>query len=242
MRVPFYLQAKLETINGITINNFQQYNYLILFQWLKDLYPTISYNALFDLYCLHYKLPIASLNNTIKESILLKYKQLLPNYAPLAHKTIDYFLTQANEIALLANQQQEVPIGAVVVKDNKIIASGFNQTLSSGNIMHHAEIVALQQVSKIIGSHRLNDCDLYVTVEPCVMCSGAIIHSRIKRVIFGACEIKTGAIISQYQLFSNETVNKHTQVIGPINHELYIRQLQHFFHHRRANNIWAIQQ
>ena len=143
---------------------------------------------------------------------------------------IDFNKVQKNINAIKNN---EVPIGAIITRNKEVIATGYNQTLNQQKSTKHAEIVALEKATQIIGSHRLNECDLYVTVEPCLMCCGAIIHSRIRRLIFGATENKTGAVISQYQVFNNLTVNHHTEVIGPINQKLYSTQLREFFKQKR---------
>lgn len=233
LAIPLYLQAKLA---GIGISNCEQlfsYNSLEVFQRLKALYPQINYKFLFDLHCLEHNLPVNSLNTAQKEQLKAAYNKLPPRHAPLAHAVIDHYLQVAQCIA--TSIAHEVPIGAVVVKNNKIIAYGSNQTITTDDITRHAEIVALTHAANIIGTHRLEGCDLYVTIEPCLMCAGAILHSRIRRVIFGAIEPKTGAVVSQYKVFNNTAVNKHTEVIGPIDNNLYSKELQQFFAQKRHN-------
>lgn len=146
---------------------------------------------------------------------------------------IEKYLQIAKQQAKLALKKNEIPIGAVIVRDNTIIGMGHNQTLTCNDITKHAEIVAIQDASKNIANHRLIDCELYVTLEPCAMCVGAIIHSRIKRIIFGNLSPKTGAIISQYQLLNNTQVNHHTEAIGPIFTDNYISDLQLFLQNKR---------
>ena len=113
------------------------------------------------------------------------------------------FLKEAYKEALKAYEKGEVPIGAVVVKDGKVIGRGHNQRIEKKNALYHAEIVAIEDACRNIGNWRLDDCEMYITLEPCVMCAGAIMQSRIKKVIFGAKDEKGGAVISQYTLFSD---------------------------------------
>lgn len=207
------------------------HNYLHVFHWLRDLYPSLGYKALFDLYCLINKLPINSLSADLKAKLQAEYKNSLPKYAPLSQDYINKFMGLASELAI--TNTNEIPVGAVIVKDRRVIGEGYNQTLSKNNISLHAEIVAINMAAMSLNSHRLDNCDLYVTIEPCLMCVGAIIHSRIKRVVFGAIEPKTGAIISQYQALNNTQVNRHTEAIGPINNQLYSQQLQRFLQLKR---------
>ena len=193
------------------INNLDElltYDYLKVFQWLVALYPSLGYKALFDLYTMSHHLPINSLNKETKLNLKTSYKNLLPSYMPLPTTAIDKYLTIAK--SLILETSSEVPIGAIIIKEDKIIASGVNQTQSTHNITCHAEIMAINNAAKALGTFRLDKCDLYVTIEPCLMCIGAILHSRIRRVVFGAIEPNTGAIISQYQVLDNKAVNKQT--------------------------------
>jgi len=114
-----------------------------------------------------------------------------------------FFLEEAYKEALKAYEKDEVPIGAVIVKEGKIIGSGHNRRIEKKNAIYHAEIVAIEEACKNTGSWRLDGCCIYVTVEPCVMCAGAIMQSRIDRVVFGARDEKGGAVISKYNLFSD---------------------------------------
>ena len=165
--------------------------------------------------------------------VLTSYKKLCPSYVPLPEIIIDRYLGLAMDHAKIALDYNEIPIGTVIVKDDEVIACGYNQTLTSCNIIKHAEIVALEHAQKILHNHRLIDCDLYVTHEPCLMCMGAILHSRIKRVIFGTVEPKTGAIVSQYQVLKNAAVNHQTEAIGPINTKYYNKYLREFLKSKR---------
>ena len=110
-----------------------------------------------------------------------------------------YWMQQALLLAQQAADMDEIPVGAVVVKDNEIIGRGFNQPISLCDPTAHAEIQALRHAANHIGNYRLNGATLYVTLEPCGMCAGAIVHSRIARLVYGATEPKAGVIVSQTQ-------------------------------------------
>lgn len=105
-----------------------------------------------------------------------------------------YFMGKALEEAKKAYLEGEIPVGAVVVKDNKIISKAHNRKEKNNNVSHHAEILAITKASKKLGSWRLNDCDIYVTLEPCSMCAGAIIQSRIRKLYYGTTDLKMGAV------------------------------------------------
>lgn len=139
----------------------------------------------------------------------------------------------ALEQARLAEAQGEVPVGAVVVKDGQVIGRGFNHPISSHDPSAHAEMVALRDASQRLGNYRLTDCDLYVTLEPCVMCSGAIFHARIRHVIFGASDPKTGVAGSVMNLYESKSLNHHADVRGGVRAAESGALLQSFFAARR---------
>ena len=122
-------------------------------------------------------------------------------------KTKEYFMKEALKEAEKAYNKLEVPVGAVIVKDGKIIARAHNQKETKTDTTKHAEITAIQKASKKLKSWRLIDCEMYVTLEPCTMCAGAIINSRIKKVYIGAMDEKTGAVGSVLNLFENYKFN-----------------------------------
>ena len=127
----------------------------------------------------------------------------------------------------------EVPVGAVIVKAGKVIAAGHNQPILKHDPSAHAEIMALRNAGEILGNYRLPECDLYVTLEPCAMCVGAMMHARIKRVVFGAYDPKTGAAGSVINLFEEKTLNHHATVTGGVLKEDCAKQLKSFFAQRR---------
>ena len=123
----------------------------------------------------------------------------------------EYFMEQAIKEARKAYDIMEVPVGAVIVKDNKIIARGFNQKETKKNCLKHAEIVAIEKACKKLEAWRLIDCEMYVTLEPCAMCAGAIIQSRIKKVYIGAMDEKTGSCGSVFNMFEDYKFNHYVE-------------------------------
>ena len=140
-------------------------------------------------------------------------------------------LAQAREAAT----RGEVPVGAVVVRRGEVIAIGRNAPIDSHDPTAHAEIVALRAAAKALGNYRLDDCELYVTLEPCAMCSGAMLHARLKRVVFGAADPKTGAAGSVVNLFSENALNHQTALEGGVLANECGGVLQDFFRQRRAD-------
>jgi tRNA(adenine34) deaminase len=146
---------------------------------------------------------------------------------------IDY-MQHALVLASQAKTAGEVPVGAVVVKDGEIIGRGFNAPISRHDPSAHAEVQALRDAAERIGNYRLVDCELFVTLEPCLMCAGAMMHARIARVVYGASDFKTGACGSVLNVFSEQRLNHHTSVLGGVLAEECSAMLSNFFAQRRA--------
>ena len=146
------------------------------------------------------------------------------------------FMSEALALAVLARQAGEVPVGALVVCDGQIIGRGYNAPISSHDPSAHAEIQALRAAAGALGNYRLAGCTLYVTLEPCAMCAGAIQHARIARVVFGATDPKTGACGSVLNLFAEGRLNHHTAVVGGVLADDCGRLLKSFFQERREAN------
>jgi tRNA(adenine34) deaminase len=133
-----------------------------------------------------------------------------------------------------ARRQGEVPVGAVIVKEGAIVGRGFNASIGGDDPTAHAEIAALRDAARTLRNYRLPDCDLYVTLEPCPMCAGAILHARIRRVVFGAADPKTGAAGSVVDLFGEARLNHQTAIAGGVLAEECGAILRGFFAERRS--------
>ena len=144
------------------------------------------------------------------------------------------FMQTALALAREAGAAGEVPVGAVVVKAGEIVGRGFNAPISRHDPTAHAEIMALRDAARNLGNYRLPDCQLYVTLEPCAMCAGAILHARIARVVYGAQDPKTGACGSVIDLFSEPRLNFHAEAIGGMLAEECGALLSGFFAARRG--------
>ena len=143
------------------------------------------------------------------------------------------FMRIALATAAEAAERGEVPVGAVVVADGAIVGRGFNAPISKHDPSAHAEIAALRDAAAKLGNYRLPACDLYVTLEPCVMCAGAIMQARIRRLVFGAADPKTGACGGVVDLFAELRLNHHTTVTGGVLAEECGALLKQFFSARR---------
>ena len=154
----------------------------------------------------------------------------------MAQREID-FMQAALALAANAADNGEVPVGALVVRDGEIIGRGQNSMIARNDPTAHAEILALRDAARHLGNYRLVDCELYVTLEPCAMCAGAMMHARIARVIFGASDPKTGACGSVVDLFAEQRLNHHAKVTGGILADTCAQQLKDFFALRRKNSL-----
>jgi tRNA(adenine34) deaminase len=142
-------------------------------------------------------------------------------------------MDEALAMARLAQSHGEIPVGAIVVKDGAIIGRGGNAPIIGNDPTAHAEIAAMREAGRVLGNYRLPECDLYVTLEPCVMCAGAILHARIRRLVFGARDPKTGACGSVVNIFAEPRLNHHTTVTEGVSAEACGRLLSDFFAARR---------
>jgi tRNA(adenine34) deaminase len=149
--------------------------------------------------------------------------------------TDDLFMRAALALAEQAGAAGEVPVGAVVVKAGEIVGRGYNHPISAHDPTAHAEVAALRDAAQRLGNYRLTGCELYVTLEPCAMCAGAIMHARIARVVFGAADPKTGACGSVTDLFSEPRLNHHAVVTPGVLAGEAGALLQGFFAARRRS-------
>ena len=145
------------------------------------------------------------------------------------------YMREALKEAKKAELLDEVPIGCVIVKDDKIIARGHNQRETKQSPIGHAEIVAINKASKKLNSWRLEGCDIYVTLEPCIMCSGAIIQSRINKVYFGASDPKGGAFGSSLNVLDAKNINHHPEIISGVLKEECSQIITNYFRAKRQS-------
>jgi tRNA(adenine34) deaminase len=144
------------------------------------------------------------------------------------------WMRAALNLAVIAAEAGEVPVGAVVVYNGEIVGRGFNQPISTQDPTAHAEVIAMREAARVLGNYRLVNCDLYVTLEPCLMCVGALIHARIRKVIFGAMEEKSGALSSRVLGAQLPCHNHKILVEGGILAKESQELLKAFFHERRG--------
>ncbi|MCB1647731.1 MAG: tRNA adenosine(34) deaminase TadA [Pseudomonadales bacterium] len=145
----------------------------------------------------------------------------------------DFWMARALALAAEAAASEEVPIGAVVVRDGEVIGEGFNQTLTLRDPTAHAEIIALRRAAEKAGNHRLVNCELFVTVEPCTMCAGALVHARIARLVYGAAEPRAGAVASSARVLDNPGLNHKVKITSGVCADQAGRLMSDFFKQRR---------
>ena len=145
----------------------------------------------------------------------------------------DDWMAEALALAQAAGERGEVPVGAIIVKNGAIVGRGGNAPIAGTDPTAHAEIAALRDAGRALGNYRLPGCDLYVTIEPCAMCAGAIFHARIARVVFGAPDPKTGSCDSVVDLFAEPRLNHHATVRGGVRAGECCNLLTRFFDARR---------
>lgn len=142
-------------------------------------------------------------------------------------------MAKALQLAAMAEQAGEVPVGAVIVKDGQVIAEGYNQMISLNDPSAHAEMQAVRRAGQHLQNYRLTGCTLYVTLEPCSMCAGMLVHSRLARLVFGASDYKTGAAGSVMNLVQHPQLNHQLEVTGGVMVEQCAAMLSAFFQRRR---------
>lgn len=143
------------------------------------------------------------------------------------------YMQHAIQLAETAAKHQEVPVGAVLVLDNQIIGEGWNHPIQAHDPSAHAEMIALRRGAEKIKNYRIVQSTLYVTLEPCIMCVGAIVHARVKRVVYGASDPRTGAVKSVFELGESNQFNHHVEYVGGLLREECGELLKQFFRERR---------
>lgn len=225
--------AVLAELGIETLADLRETGSVKAFLLLKAAGLTVTDSTLWQLQALCLGSNAADFSATEKAEL----RRQIKNHPPVAvfpmPSEMENFMRAALEQAQAAAQIGEIPVGAIVVKDGRIIATAHNACVRDHNISHHAEIRALAQAGAALGNYRLDGCDVYITLEPCAMCASALIQARVRRVIFGAVEPKTGAAGSVVDLFANTVLNKHTAVLGGVLAEECTAVLQDFFAARR---------
>lgn len=148
-------------------------------------------------------------------------------------KIDEKWMAYALSVADNAARENEIPVGAVLVKDDQLIAQGWNLSILNHDACAHAEIMAIREAGKVLENYRLVDCTLYVTLEPCPMCAGALVHARIKRLVYGAGDYKTGAAGSVFDLVRSEKLNHQIEVTSGIYADQCATKVSDFFKRRR---------
>jgi tRNA(adenine34) deaminase len=142
-------------------------------------------------------------------------------------------MEEALRCAQRAFEAEEVPVGAVVVCEGRVVGRGWNRNISDSDPTAHAEVIALREAGAAVGNHRLSECELFATIEPCPMCAGALVHARIKRLIYGADDPKAGAVHSVMQVLNHPNLNHKIAVRGGVLAGRSAEMLQTFFRNRR---------
>ena len=145
----------------------------------------------------------------------------------------EIFMEEALRCAQRALEMNEVPVGAVVVSADTIIARGWNRNITDSDPTAHAELVALREAGSLVGNHRLGECELFVTIEPCAMCAGAMVHARIKRLVYGSDDPKAGAVRSVMQVLNHPQLNHTLEIRSGVLAGRSAELLQTFFKNRR---------
>ncbi|MBA4421480.1 MAG: tRNA adenosine(34) deaminase TadA [Syntrophus sp. (in: bacteria)] len=148
-------------------------------------------------------------------------------------ETDEKWMRLALEEAFLARESEEVPVGAVIVRGEELLAQAHNSPITLNDPSAHAEILAIRRAAALLGNYRLAGTTLYVTLEPCLMCAGAILHARIGRVVFGAADPKGGAVVSLYRLFDDRRLNHAVEVTEGAHREACVEILSGFFRAKR---------
>jgi tRNA(adenine34) deaminase len=153
------------------------------------------------------------------------------------HSMEEHWMEEALRCAQRALESGEVPVGAVVVCEGRVVGRGWNRNLTDSDPSAHAEIVALREAGRNIGNHRLGACDLFVTIEPCAMCAGAMTHARLRRLVYGADDPKAGAVRSILQVVNHAKLNHRIDVQGGVLAGRAAEMLQEFFRRRRERSL-----
>ncbi len=145
----------------------------------------------------------------------------------------ELFMAEALQLARLAGREGEVPVGAVVVRGQSVIGRGYNSPISKRDPTAHAEILALREAAAALGNYRLEEAQLFVTMEPCAMCAGALLAARIRRLVFGARDLRFGAVRSKFRVADSDLLNHRVEIVEGVLGAQCTAMLQEFFQQRR---------
>ena len=225
--------AALKELGIYTLEDLQKIGAVCAFLLLKASGLTVTKSTLWQL-ARWFRM---RMSGHISEERKTELGEALKNHPPVAvfpsQSDMEAFMRLAIEQARQSAALGEVPVGAVIVYQGKAIAAAHNTCIGDHNVSHHAEINALATAGKALQNYRLEDCDVYITLEPCSMCASALIQARVGRVIYGAAEPKTGAAGSVVDLFADKRLNKHTAILGGILADECQSVLQDFFAAKR---------
>lgn len=227
----------LKQLDIHNVEDLQRRGPITTFLQLRNMSTGTTERVLWQLIALVENCSVQSIGTKEKEYWRQQLKQHPPVAIFPAKENMESWMRHALMAAHQAQLLGEVPVGAVVVYKNNIIGLGYNRCITDHNVSYHAEIQALTEASQKQRNYRLQECDVYVTLEPCAMCASALIQARVHRVIYGAQEPKTGAAGSVIDLFSNRQLNSHTAILGGVMAEESQQLLQQFFHHKRQQKI-----
>lgn len=225
--------AALHRLGIRTLEELRQTGAVQTFLLLKASGLTLTKSTLWQLESLLDGTPPQEMSQAHKARLLAELKNHPPVAAFPPQGEMAHFMGLALEQAKLSALMGEIPVGAVIVSDGKIIASAHNTCIADCNVSRHAEINALAQAGSEMQNYRLDGCDIYITLEPCAMCASALIQARIRRVIYGAAEPKTGAAGSIVNLFADKRLNTHSAIRGGILQEECRAVLSRFFQNKR---------
>ena len=225
--------AALHRLGIRTLADLRQTGAVQTFLLLKASGLTLTKSTLWQLQSLLDGTPPQEMAQHDKTRLLAELKNHPPVAAFPPQGEMAHFMGLALEQAKLSALMGEIPVGAIIVSDGKIIASAHNTCIADCNVSRHAEINALAQAGGKMQNYRLDGCDIYITLEPCAMCASALIQARVKRVIYGAGEPKTGAAGSIVNLFADKRLNTHTAIRGGILQEECRAVLSRFFQNKR---------
>ncbi len=229
---PKTVQA-LRQLGIATLADLQAIGAAKAFLLLKASGLTLTRSTLWQLAALLQNTHPQALSESEKAALLEAVRTHPPVAVFPPQAEMEHFMREALAQAEFSAAAGEIPVGALVVHQGNIIAAAHNRCIADHNISHHAEIRALAAAGQALQNYRLDDCDVYITLEPCSMCAGALLQARVRRVIYGAAEPKTGAAGSVLDLFSDGRLNKHTAVTGGILADECQVLLQNFFAQKR---------